>query len=201
MTFTDFVQEIKIERLQDELEMQESPSEELIFPETKPIKSPKLSSRITSKNNSKIDKEKKKKKSIYHVTNAELLAAIRGYRETNDRKYYEQLGVMFFKIASKYTNHQKFINYNYMEKSDMIQNAVILMLSKIDNFDLDRDVSTNRSKISNPFAFYTQIATNSFKKDLGDDYKRKNMFQNVEFLENMEEGSWEMAMRGGERDD
>lgn len=120
-----------------------------------------------------------KPKKKHYVTNAELLPALKAYQETKDPKVYDTLGIMFMKMATKILSLPNFINYDIMQKEDMVQDAVLLMIQKIGNFDFE--------KSSNPFAYYSEIAFNSFRQNLKDRKKDAEFVISVDYLSNLEE--------------
>lgn len=97
-----------------------------------------------------------------YVTNKELLVELEIMKETG--KITPELGKMIMKIASRYATKPNFSSYTYI--NDMIADAVYTVCIYIHNF--------NPEKSQNPFAYITQIVSNSFKGFLNKEKKISN---------------------------
>lgn len=73
----------------------------------------------------------------------------------------EELSKMFIKLCEEYSNKYNFRGYTFRE--DMVGNALLSMVTYWDRFD------STRSK--NPFAYFTQIAKNSFVQTINNETK------------------------------
>ncbi len=121
----------------------------------------------------------------HYVTNEEIVNVLKSYRLNKDRKSYERLGEIFILIASNILNKSNTINYSQDRKNAMISDATFIMLTKIDNFDMDK------SEDPNPFSFLTSIARNAYSKAFNDQKRYDKKFVSVDFVENMNSGSTE----------
>lgn len=93
---------------------------------------------------------KKKKKSTYYVTNADLLPEMKKFRETGIAS--EELGRMLMKIANNLSNSGNFAGYSW--KRDMVSEALLTCIKYSKNFDPEKG--------KNPFAYLTQICRHTF---------------------------------------
>ena len=113
-----------------------------------------------------------------YVNNKALLAELKIYKDSG--KISDELGKMFILIATNLSKKSNWCAYTY--RSDMVSEAILTIVKYIHNF--------NPEKSNNPFAYITQICTNSFKafvkkehkaSDIKDVcYKEINNFQNQE---------------------
>lgn len=92
-----------------------------------------------------------KKKSIYYVSNVELLEEIKDYKKTGICS--ERLGHMLILMAKNYSSKGNFAGYTW--RQDMVSNAVYTCIKYLHNF--------NPEKSSNAFSYITQIMGNAFK--------------------------------------
>jgi len=113
----------------------------------------------------------------------EMYALLKTYRDTGCRKAYNRLGKIFLSIATNLINKPCFINYTADRKDDMISDATLMMIRKIDSFDLD--------KYDNPFSFYTTTAYNMFLQYLNKKNNDAKIFVNLSYIENYETGGSE----------
>ena len=99
------------------------------------------------------------------VDNVEFLALLREYKDTKDesslnfdlkrnRRVYNDIGIIFDKMAKKLLYHPRFCNYTEDWKSDMYSEAVYNCCRYINTYDTTRGTS--------PFAYFTQTIWNSF---------------------------------------
>lgn len=97
-----------------------------------------------------------KKKSVHYVNNAQLLEAMKSYKESIRvaRKAEKEIprvppyvGECIMKIATHLAFRPNFSNYTF--RDDMISDGIENCLQYIENFD--------PAKSSNPFAYFTQI--------------------------------------------
>lgn len=97
----------------------------------------------------------------HYVNNADLLAALKEYREQVQQaneaglpkpRVSNYIGECILKIANHLSYKPNFINYTYRE--EMISDGIENCLMYIDNFDPE--------KSKNPFAYFTQIIYYAF---------------------------------------
>jgi len=100
-----------------------------------------------------------KKKSIYYVSNAELLEEVKLYKLTGVCS--ERLGSMLLLIARNYSSKGNFAGYTW--RQDMVSNAVYTCIKYLKNF--------NPEKSTNAFSYITQIIGNAFKLTINDEKK------------------------------
>lgn len=96
----------------------------------------------------------KQKASINYVNNAEFYKRIVEWKNSGDEKIPEDIAATIMMICKNLAKSGKFAGYSWIEA--MIGDAILACIKFCRNFD------PNKSK--NPFAFYTQIAYNSFLK-------------------------------------
>jgi DNA-directed RNA polymerase specialized sigma subunit len=100
-----------------------------------------------------------RKKSIYYVSNAELLEEIKKYKV--DGKASERLGNMLLLMARNYVSKGNFAGYTW--RQDMVSVGVLTCIKYLRNFNPD--------KSSNAFSYVTQILGNAFKQTILDEKK------------------------------
>jgi len=87
-----------------------------------------------------------------YIRNKDLIPVLAEYKRTGIIS--NQLAEMFYLIARNLSNKSNWSGYSW--KSDLVQEAVLTCVKYIKNFDID--------KSQNPFAYITQICSNSFKQ-------------------------------------
>lgn len=131
----------------------------------------------------------------YYVTNADLLAELIKWRDSNKeeeeaeyqkwknlpknirdktkfqidynkREISEELGKMFMELARKISNHSFFRNYTLETKQDMMGYAYEKLITGLPNFNF---------KYTNAFAYLSQVCFNAFKTTLSKHYKQVNI--------------------------
>jgi hypothetical protein len=107
----------------------------------------------------------------HYVNNAELLAAIKVYKEalikaredgTEEPRIPEYIGECILKIANKLSHKSNFINYSYRE--DMVLDGIENCIQCIDNFD--------HTRFSNPFSYFTQVIYFAFLRRIAKEKKQ-----------------------------
>ena len=96
----------------------------------------------------------KQKPSINYVNNAEFYQRIVEWKNSGDNEIPEDIAATIMMICKNLAKSGKFAGYSWIEA--MVGDAILACIKFCRNFD------PNKSK--NPFAFYTQIAYNSFLK-------------------------------------
>lgn len=94
-------------------------------------------------------------KNEHYVNNKEMIEELRLYKKTGIVS--EKLGVMFFKIASKYATRPNFCGYSY--KDDMVSDALSRMMDQATKFNVDHPSA-------NPFAYFTMVVHRQFLQTL-----------------------------------
>ena len=96
----------------------------------------------------------KQRPSINYVNNADFYQRIVEWKATGDDKIPDDIAATIMMICKNLAKSGKFAGYSWIEA--MVGDAILACIKFCRNFD------PNKSK--NPFAFYTQIAYNSFLK-------------------------------------
>ena len=120
----------------------------------------------------------------HYVNNAEMLAAIKAYKEEivkareegrEDPRIPEYIGECILKIATRLSHKANFINYSY--RDDMILDGIENCMMCINSFD--------PNKSSNPFSYFTQVIYFAFlrriTKEKKQSYIRGKMIQEMAF--------------------
>lgn len=96
----------------------------------------------------------KTKPSINYVNNAEFYNRIVEWKKSGDEKIPDDIAYTIMMICKNLAKSGKFAGYSWVEA--MVGDAILACIKFCRNFDPE--------KSKNPFAFYTQIAYNSFLK-------------------------------------
>lgn len=96
----------------------------------------------------------KQRPSINYVNNAEFYERIVEWKASGDEKIPEDIAATIMMICKNLAKSGKFAGYSWIEA--MVGDAILSCIKFCRNFD--------PAKSKNPFAFYTQIAYNSFLK-------------------------------------
>lgn len=124
----------------------------------------------------------KKRRSAYYIDNKRFYEEMRKYielcreaAETADEYPIipNYLGECFFKISTRLATRPNFSNYSYRE--EMVGDAIENCIHYVRSFDPD--------KSSNPFAYFTQIAWNSFVSRINKE--KKQQYVKYKSMENM----------------
>lgn len=102
-----------------------------------------------------------------YVNNKEFHRYLLDYKNTGNRKSYNEIGKIFLLIAQRLLNKSCFINYSDDRKEEMIGNAVLRMCKNINGFDLEK---------RDPFAFFTTVATNEVYQFINNQNERDRVF-------------------------
>jgi hypothetical protein len=119
---------------------------------------------------------KKKKGNSNYINNEEFHRLLVEYKKTEDKKLYEKIGSYFIKISTNLLNSPNFINYTQDRKDDMISDSCYYMTLYFRNFDLDK---------TNAFAYFSQIASNSFKQNINKTNANSDIFISLDSIQNM----------------
>jgi hypothetical protein len=107
----------------------------------------------------------------HYVNNAEMLAAIKEYRErvtlaraegVQDPRIPEYIGECIQKIATRLSHKANFINYSY--RDEMILDGIENCIQCINSFD--------PNKSSNPFSYFTQVIYFAFLRRIAKEKKQ-----------------------------
>jgi hypothetical protein len=96
----------------------------------------------------------KQRPSINYVNNADFYQRIVEWKATGDDKIPDDIAATIMMICKNLAKSGKFAGYSWIEA--MVGDAILACIKFCRNFDPE--------KSKNPFAFYTQIAYNSFLK-------------------------------------
>ena len=99
----------------------------------------------------------KRKPSINYVNNEEFYNRLVEWKKSGKEEIPDDIALMIVKICRNLAKSGKFCGYTWIE--EMIGDAILSCIKFCKNFDPD--------KSKNPFAFYSQIAYNSFIKRIG----------------------------------
>jgi DNA-directed RNA polymerase specialized sigma24 family protein len=113
---------------------------------------------------------KKKKKKKNYCSNDEFVIELTRYHDEGVMS--DAIGIIFMNIANRLTGHSYFRYYDQYTKDELVSSAIVRMVSQIDMFDLTRVPS-------NPFAYFTQTAWNSFVRDCAGHYRQKNIKRKI----------------------
>jgi len=117
-------------------------------------------------------------KNTNYVSNKDFLKLIIEYQETEERRIYNKIGKQFDLIARNLLNKTNFINYSKDRKDEMISDATMNMCRYLMKFDQTRS--------SNPFAYFTSCAWNSFRLNLNKHKKYNENHISLSFIENFD---------------
>jgi len=101
----------------------------------------------------KIFLEYKKNKKLYEISKTGKVPSLKKFTQPQWPEVDDVLGQAIYDIANRLAKKSNFIGYTYRE--DFVSEAIITCLKYIGNFD--------HTKSNNPFAYITQICSNSFK--------------------------------------
>ena len=116
-----------------------------------------------------------------YIDKKEFYEAIKEYQTTRLNSSYQKIGKFFLLIASNYLNKPSFINYTRDRKDDMISDATMMMLKKIDEFDCDL--------YNDPFAYFTTVAKRAIFQNFNMKKRDKETFVNLAYIDNYEIGN------------
>lgn len=109
-------------------------------------------------------------KSRFYCTNKDLMAELVKWRDSaedpKDRIMSEELGKMVIMIGQKILNRSEFRNYPKELKEDMLGTFCMKLIKGLKNYNF---------KFSNPFAFFTTAAWNSYLMVIQKHYKQQNI--------------------------
>lgn len=104
------------------------------------------------------------------VSSADMQKIIESYfsgtNPTQKISDYENIGEQLLLLATKLSKSASFNRYPRYFIEDVIGNSVIQMLDKLNKYDY--------LNFKNPFAYFTTIAFNIFRRDINQYYSRKN---------------------------
>jgi len=113
-----------------------------------------------------IEKEKLLKKQ--YCKNSSMLKELEMYNTTGIIS--EELGQMFIDITVRLCGHSYFRSYSPYVKDELRSAAIEKMILGVDKYNM---------KFSNPFAYFTQIAFNSFIQTCKKHYKYLNIRRKI----------------------
>jgi len=103
-----------------------------------------------------------------------MLQDLINWQTNRCRASYERLGKCFLLITQNYLKNACFINYTPDRKADMISEALMVMVKYIEDFDTTR---------TNPFAYFTKMAFNSFLQTIKRFKRRSEIFVPIDLAE------------------
>jgi len=110
----------------------------------------------------------------HYVNNKSLRDLLIDYKTTKSKATFNKIGHMFLLIAQNYCNKPNFINYTQDRKEEMISDACFVMVSNIDDFDVER---------SNAFAYFTRVVHNCFLQYIKKYKKQRQTFISLDLIE------------------
>lgn len=111
---------------------------------------------------------RKVKSNALYVNKREMMEEILQYQQT--KEVSEKLAHMFRLIAKKFSSHSWFFRYTYRE--DMISQAVMMMLKKVDKFNINYPNA-------DPFNYFSSIAYNEFRQMIKKENKTQLARENL----------------------
>ena len=99
----------------------------------------------------------KRKPSINYVNNADFYNRLVEWKKSGDKKIPDDIAKTLVMICEHLAESGKFAGYTW--RDEMVCDAILSCIKFCGNFDPE--------KSKNPFAFYSQIAYNSFIKRIG----------------------------------
>ena len=99
----------------------------------------------------------KRKPSVNYINNEEFYNRLVEWRNSGEEKIPDDIALCLMKICNNLARNAKFSGYTW--KDEMIGDALYSCIRFVRNFDPE--------KSKNPFAFFSQIAYNSFAKRIG----------------------------------
>lgn len=116
-----------------------------------------------------------------YINNKEFYELIVKYLKTHDRKTYNKMGKMFLLIATNVLNKgsiykgNNLIGYSKDRKNEMISDTTFAMCRYIDKY---------KPELTNPLAYFTEVAKNVFLQRINENHKIENTFTSIEYIEN-----------------
>lgn len=118
----------------------------------------------------------------YYIDNEEFMTELRKLKETNELS--DRLHIIFFELASNYSNIKSFRNYSYIQ--DMVVEAYINCVIIARKFDIE--------KYKNPFAYFTTSIHRNFLNFIAKEKKQqkrkwrelKTLYETYKFNEGVE---------------
>ena len=113
-------------------------------------------------------RKRSKEKAEHYVSAKEFTAGIiQYYKDPDDKKIAEKLGVFIYKIATGLSYAPNFINYSY--RDDMVGDAIVKMFSALTNQKFNLDTGNN------PFSYFTTIAFHAFINRIKKEKKQREI--------------------------
>ena len=109
-----------------------------------------------------------------YVNNKVFCELLIKYNQTKSKKFYNELGKIFIKMATKYLDRPNLINYSFDRKQDMISDSVFYMSKAIKTFD---------TKELNPFGYFSKIIENCCLQYINKTKKRDRLFVRLDMLD------------------
>lgn len=120
-----------------------------------------------------------------YVENEKLLNLLIEYKNTGNKRAYNEIGKMFLLIAEKFLNRLSFINYTEDRKYEMISEATYIMCRYITKFDVSK---------TQPFAYFTQICKNAVLQYIKERKKIDETFKSIEYIDHLDNQLSEVAI-------
>lgn len=103
-----------------------------------------------------------KEKNPNYVNNAVFYEQLKVWKESGDPRIPDSIAKTIHQICKNLAMSGRFVGYTWRE--DMVSEAVLYCISSVQKF--------NPAKSSNPFAYFTQIAYNTFRRYLNIEHLR-----------------------------
>lgn len=116
----------------------------------------------------KVEKAEAPKKKEQYCKNSQMLIELNKFQE--DGIISENLGQMFIDITTRLGGHSYFRNYDHTTKNDLKSAALLKMVKAVEKYNM---------KFKNPFAYFTQVAFNEFRKICKSYYKHINIRRKI----------------------
>jgi hypothetical protein len=113
-----------------------------------------------------------------YIDNDKFMILITRYKETGNKRDYEEIGRKFLLICQNIMRRPCFSSYSKDRQDDMTSNALLNMTKYLPNFRL--------GYIDNPFSFFTRIAMNAFVQRINYFNKLDSLYKSIGYIEVIE---------------
>lgn len=103
-----------------------------------------------------------KNPSVNYINNAEFYSMLTDWKHSNNENMPDNIASAIMNICENLAKSGKFSGYTW--KDDMIADAILICVKFAKNFDPE--------KSKNPFAYFTQIAYNAFRRRINIEHAR-----------------------------
>jgi hypothetical protein len=108
-----------------------------------------------------------------YVDNQRFYDLLVSYKNTGNRKDYNELGKIFISISEHMLQKLSFIKYTDDRKSEFVSLSCYYCVRYLKNYDV---------KYRNPFSYFSQIVWNSVLQCIISNKKRDTLFTSLDYL-------------------